>query len=177
MAIEQKGFFKVPNGTTVYNGHCHGAVTLTSVSERLPVKLSSPVLTTQVCSDRESIPCLPHARWSHRCGSMPYNVANGDVWFGILAGWKYDIWLSYILTKYVNISLEGGQLSLLPIYDVVIFYSIRKENIQILYRNKDYIFIAVLERSMETTWYRFRIQSILIIEWIARTNSETFTPE
>ena len=44
MAIEQKGFFKVPNGTTVYNGHCRGAVTLTSVSERLPVKLSSPVL-------------------------------------------------------------------------------------------------------------------------------------
>ena len=46
-------FFSMPHilwhGTSVYNGHLRGPVTLTPVAERLAVKLSQPVLTTWVC--------------------------------------------------------------------------------------------------------------------------------
>ena len=66
MAIEQWGFFNVPyllwHGPTVYNGHLRGPVSLTPVAERLGVKLSLPVCTSQVCRDRGSNPELPHAR-------------------------------------------------------------------------------------------------------------------
>ena len=65
MAIEQWGFFNVPHllrhGSTVYNGHLRGPVTLTPVAERLAVELSIPVFTTWVCRDRGSIPDLLHA--------------------------------------------------------------------------------------------------------------------
>ena len=50
MAFEQWGFFSVPHllwhGASVYNGHLRGLVTLTPITERLAVKLSLPVLTT-----------------------------------------------------------------------------------------------------------------------------------
>ena len=66
MAIEQWGFFNVPyllwHGPTVYNGHLRGPMSLKPVAERLAVKLSLPVCTTQVCRDRGSNPDLPHAR-------------------------------------------------------------------------------------------------------------------
>ena len=48
MAIEQWGFFNVQrqlwHGTSVYNGHLRGTVTLTPIAEHLAVKLSLPVL-------------------------------------------------------------------------------------------------------------------------------------
>ena len=47
MAIEQRGFFNVPNllwhEPTLYNGHLWGPVTLTSVAEGLAVELSLPI--------------------------------------------------------------------------------------------------------------------------------------
>ena len=50
MGIEQWGFFSLPHqmwhGTSVYNGHIRGPVTLTPIAERLTVELSLPVLTT-----------------------------------------------------------------------------------------------------------------------------------
>ena len=52
MPIEQRVFFNVPylllHGPTVYNGHIRGPVTTTSVSDRLAVELSLPLLTTCV---------------------------------------------------------------------------------------------------------------------------------
>ena len=61
MAIEQWVFFNVPHllwhGSTLYNGHLRGHVTLTPVAELLAVELSLPV-----CCDRRSNPDLPHAR-------------------------------------------------------------------------------------------------------------------
>ena len=54
MAIEQWGFFSVPHllwqGTSVYNGHLRGPVTLSPFAERLAVELLLPVFTTLVCS-------------------------------------------------------------------------------------------------------------------------------
>ena len=48
MAIKQRGFFSVLHllwqGTSVYNSHLRGPVTLTPMAERLAVKLSLPVL-------------------------------------------------------------------------------------------------------------------------------------
>ena len=50
MAIEQWGFFSVSHllwhGSSVYNGHLRGPVTLTPIAERLAVELSRPVFTT-----------------------------------------------------------------------------------------------------------------------------------
>ena len=50
------------HGPTLYNGHLRGPVTLTPVAERLALKLSLPVLTTQVCCDHRSNPDHPHER-------------------------------------------------------------------------------------------------------------------
>ena len=65
MAIEQWGFFNVPHllwhGSTLYNDHLRGPVTVTPVAERLAVELSPPDFTTWVCRDRGSNPTLPHA--------------------------------------------------------------------------------------------------------------------
>ena len=51
IAIEQWGFFSVPHllwhGTSVYNGHLGGPVTLTPIAKRLVVELSLPVFTTK----------------------------------------------------------------------------------------------------------------------------------
>ena len=46
MAMEQWGFFSVPHlrGTSVYNGHLRGPVTLTPIAERLAGELSLPRL-------------------------------------------------------------------------------------------------------------------------------------
>ena len=53
MAIEQWEFFSVPrllwHGTSVYNGHLRGPVTLKPIAERSLVELSLPVFTTYVC--------------------------------------------------------------------------------------------------------------------------------
>ena len=53
MAIEQWGFFRMPNqlwhGASIYNGHFRGPATLTSVAERLIVELSLPTFTPWVC--------------------------------------------------------------------------------------------------------------------------------
>ena len=50
MAIEQWGFFSVLlllwHGTSVYNGHLRGPVTLTPITERLAVDMTLPVFTT-----------------------------------------------------------------------------------------------------------------------------------
>ena len=46
----------------VYDGHLRGPVTLSPIAERLVVKLSLPVFTTWVYSDRGSHPDLPHTR-------------------------------------------------------------------------------------------------------------------
>ena len=53
MAIEQWGFFSVPNllwhRTSVYNGYLRGPLTLTPIAERQAVELSLPVFTNKVC--------------------------------------------------------------------------------------------------------------------------------
>ena len=58
IANDQWGFFSVPrllwHGTSVYNGHLWGPMTLTPVAERLAVELSQAVLTTKVCRSRDS---------------------------------------------------------------------------------------------------------------------------
>ena len=52
MANEQWGFFSMPHllwhGTSVYNDHLRGPVTLTLIAERLAVELSLPVFTTLI---------------------------------------------------------------------------------------------------------------------------------
>ena len=52
IAIEQWGFFNMQHllwpGSTLYNGHLWGPVTLIPNAERLAVELSLPVLTTSV---------------------------------------------------------------------------------------------------------------------------------
>ena len=72
MAFEQWGLFNVSHllchGSTLYNDHLRGPVTLTPVAERLAVELSLPVFTTHVCRDRGSNLDLPHASpcfWTH----------------------------------------------------------------------------------------------------------------
>ena len=66
MVIEQWGFFCVPHllwhGTSVYNGHLRGPVTLTPIAERLEVELSLPIFTTSVCRSWDSKTNLPPAR-------------------------------------------------------------------------------------------------------------------
>ena len=58
MDIEQWGFFSVPHllwhGTSVYNGHRRGPLTLAPVTDHLGVETSLPVLTTQVCRGCDS---------------------------------------------------------------------------------------------------------------------------
>ena len=58
MTIDQWGFFSVSHlpwhGTSVYNGHLRGPVTLTPIAERLAGELSLPVLTCQVCRGWDS---------------------------------------------------------------------------------------------------------------------------
>ena len=53
MAIERRGLFSVPHllwhKASVYNGHLRGAVTLTTIAERLSVGLSLTVFTIWVC--------------------------------------------------------------------------------------------------------------------------------
>ena len=53
MTIAQWGFFSLPHllwhGTSVYNGHLRGPVTLTPITECLAVELSLLVFTTKVC--------------------------------------------------------------------------------------------------------------------------------
>ena len=50
MVFEQWGFFSMPHllwhGSSVYNGHLRGPLTLTPIAERLTVKLKIPILTT-----------------------------------------------------------------------------------------------------------------------------------
>ena len=58
IVIEQSGFLSVLHllwhGTSVYNGHHRGPMTLTPVAERLVVELSLPVFTTYVCRECDS---------------------------------------------------------------------------------------------------------------------------
>ena len=58
MAIEQWGFFSVPlllwHGTSVYNGHLRGPVTITLVAERLAVELSLLALATWISQGWDS---------------------------------------------------------------------------------------------------------------------------
>ena len=53
MAIEQWGFIRVPHllwhGSSVYNGHLRGPVTVTSIAKRLAVEVSLPVFTNKGC--------------------------------------------------------------------------------------------------------------------------------
>ena len=65
MALSNEGFLSVPHllrhGPTVYDGYLRESVTLTPVVERLVLKLSLPVLMTDVCPDWLSNPisCMP----------------------------------------------------------------------------------------------------------------------
>ena len=58
IVIEQSGFFNVLHllwhGTSVFNGHLQGPMTLTPVAERLVVELSLPAFTTYVCRGCDS---------------------------------------------------------------------------------------------------------------------------
>ena len=66
----------MPNGPNLYNGQYRGVVTLCfndSGMFRPGIDPRSPA------REVNSLP-LSHLSGS---GSMPYNVANGDVWFGI----------------------------------------------------------------------------------------------
>ena len=62
--MEQWGVFSAPHllwqGTSIYNGHLRGPVTLTTAAERLAVELSLPVLMTLVCRGWDLTPNLPH---------------------------------------------------------------------------------------------------------------------
>ena len=50
------------HGTSVYNGHLWGPVTLAPVTVRLEVELPLPVLTTLIVAVSIRTPSLPHAR-------------------------------------------------------------------------------------------------------------------
>ena len=69
MAIELWWLFSVPHplwhGTSVYNGHLWGPMTLKPIVERLAVELSLRALTNLVWHDRGSNPDLPHVRRTH----------------------------------------------------------------------------------------------------------------
>ena len=62
MGIEQRGFFNVTQLLWHWPTLNYGHLRSSPVCERLAVKLSPPVFTTQVCRDRGSNPDLSHAR-------------------------------------------------------------------------------------------------------------------
>ena len=88
MAIEQWGFFNVPHllrhGTTVYNGHLRGPVTLTALAERLVVKLSLPACFYDLSLSRPGIePRSPACEANalplrHRGGCLTYKATKWD---------------------------------------------------------------------------------------------------
>ena len=82
MDIEQWGFFYMPHllwhGTSVYNVHIWGPVTLTPVAKWLAVDLSLPVLRLRSVVARIWTLNLPYVRWTLYSTAPPPRSGSGS---------------------------------------------------------------------------------------------------
>ena len=92
MTIEKWGFFEVPHllwhGSTLYNSHLRGPVTLTPVAELLAVELSLPVFTTSGLSRAVIEPRSPACE----ANALPLHLLHYEDLFTEGKSWVWCLW-------------------------------------------------------------------------------------